>query len=597
MQDEKPSRWRRLQKLSFNRKDLSKRMRWAENVTVRHARKFIVRRLANVREVRRHIAVWVVAVGLLIAASGLQLMWYQKNYQVDAAASGGTYAEAVLGPIKTLNPLFAVSSAEQSASQLMFSRLLSYDTSGNLNNDLATSVVVDSTGKVYTVKIRGDVLWHDGRRLTSKDVAFTVGLLKSSATNTAITGWNDITVAIIDDTTVSFTLPAIYAPFTHALNFPILPEHILSNVEPNALRENDFSNNPIGSGPFKLRFVQDIDDTTGRKVVYMERNSAYYKGAARLERFQLHVYDSRDGIVRALASGEVNAAADLTNSDIAQVSTERYNVTSRAVRSGVYALFNTIKSTMKDPAIRKALQVGTDTKAVREQLGAETLALDLPFTVGQLSGDLPAVPAYDPVYARKLLDDAGWKLDGLVRKKDGAELTLRVVATKDNEYERVLETLAGQWRELGIAIDTVVVDPSDPTVAFVQNILQQRNFDVLLYQLTIGADPDVYAYWHSSQTTVRGFNFSNYANAVSDDALASARSRLEPSLRNNKYLTFARQWVADAPAIGLYQSSSRYVYNKNITTFSSDAELITALDRYADVLYWSVGFRSVFRTP
>lgn len=572
-------------------------MRRVEGVTVRHARKFIFHRLDNVREVRRHIIMWVMAVGILIGASGLQLMWYQNNYRTSAMASGGTYAEAVLGPVNTLNPLYASTSAEESASMLLFSRLFSYDISGHLNNDLASSLTIDSTGKVYTVKIRSDARWHDGIQVTAKDVAYTVGLLKNPSVNATITGWNDIEVAVLDDTTLTFTIPAIYAAFSHALTFPILPEHVLGTVEPNALRENEFSNSPIGSGAFKLRFVQDIDVANGRRIIHMERNDAYYKGASKLDRFQLHVYGTQDAILRALSSAEVNAATDLTASEAAQVNTERYQVKTSPIQSGVYALLNTTRGSLRDKAVRQALQIGTDVSAIREQLPPGTPELTLPFTNGQISGDAPKAPTFNALAAMKLLDSAGWRVDKGVRKKDGVELKLSVVTTKDNDYEQILELLAGQWRSLGIVIDTVVVDPSDASQGLVQNILQQRNFDVLLYQLTIGGDPDVYAYWHSSQIGTRGFNFSNYASAISDDALSSARTRLEPSLRSSKYLTFARQWLADVPAIGLYQSTSQYVYSKNVTTYDGSNTLVSPLDRYADVLYWSAEQKTVLKTP
>jgi peptide/nickel transport system substrate-binding protein len=597
MQDDKPSRWQRIQKLSFSRKDLTKRMRRAEGATVRHARKFIIRRWSNVREVRQHIIMWVVAVGVLIGATGLQLMWYQQSYRTETAATDGTYAEALLGPVDTLDPLFAVTSAETSASQLLFSRLLTYDTTGHLNNDLALDVAVDGPGTVYTVKLRTDAKWHDGIKVTANDVAFTVGLLKNSAVRSTITGWDDIAVKVIDDATITFTLPAIYAAFSHALTFPILPQHILAKVEPNAIRENEFSNAPVGSGPFKLRFVQDIDVTAGRKIIHLERNNDYYKGLGKLERFQLHVYGSQDAIVKALANGEVNAASDLSASSAALVSKARYETVSKPISSGVYALFNTSSSGLKDKAVRQALQRGTNTKVIRSLLPTGTRPLDLPFINGQLTGDVPKVADYDVAAATALLDGAGWKLDGTIRKKDGVELKLNVVTTKDTDFERVLETLVGQWRNLGITIDTQVVDPTDPTQRVVQDVLQQRNFDVLLYQLTIGADPDVYAYWHSSQASSRGFNFSNYSNQISDDALSSARSRREPSLRNAKYLTFARQWVGDVPAIGLYQSTTQYVYSKNVTPFKSTNVLVAPSDRYGDILYWSVGTRPVFKTP
>lgn len=597
MDEGKPSRWQRIQALSPNRKTLVRRMRRVESVTIRHARKFIVHRLDNVREVRRHIIMWVLAVGILIGTSGLQLMWYNNNYQVLAKSSNGTYAEAVLGPVNTLDPLFAGDSAEEAASQLLFSRLFTYDSTGRISNDLASNMTVDSTGKVYTVKIRSDARFSDGVAVTSGDVSFTLGLLRNSAVHSTITGWNNIKIATPSDTIITFTLPAIYAAFPDALTFPILPEHILGQVSPNVLRENNFSNNPIGSGPFKLRFVQDINTTDGQEIIDMQRNNNYYKGTPKLEQFQLNVYDSHNAIIAALNSGEVNAAADLTGSDVAQLNQNRYNIRTTPIYSGVYAILNTTRPILTDKAVRQALQIGTDTAAIRHHLPSGAPALDLPFINGQLTGNAPSAPAYNKVAAEKLLDGAGWKLNGTVREKAGVQLKLNVVTTKDNDYGQVLQVLAGQWRSLGIQIDTQVIDPNDAAQGLVQNVLEPRNYDVLLYQLTIGADPDVYAYWDSSQTGMQGLNFSNYNNAISDDALSSARSRLEPDLRNSKYLTFARQWLSDVPAIGLYQSTIHYVYGKNVTTYNATNTLISPLDRYDDILYWSAGTQTVFKTP
>lgn len=571
-------------------------MRRAEGVTVRHARKFIFQRLDNIREVRRHIIMWVIAIGILIGASGLQLMWYHDNYLTDAAAQDGTYAEAVLGPVSTLDPLFASNSAEESLSALIFSRLFSYDTTGHLHGDLASHITTDATGKIYTVTIRPDVKWTDGIKLTAKDIVFTINLFKNPTVHSTISGWNDITVNLIDDSTISFTLPAIYAAFPHALTFPVLPEHILSKVIPNALREDNFSDNPVGSGPFKLRSIQDVDVKDGRRIIYLDRNDDYYKGKSQIERFQIHIYKTHDAIVKALGSGEVSAAADLTYTDLSNINQKHYNIISNPIQSGVYSLLNTTKGILKDRAVRQALQVGTDTAAIRKQLGGVP-ALELPFTKNQLTGDVPHVPVFDSTAAKKILEDAGWKLEGDMRKKDGEVLKLNVVTTKDNDYERVLETLAGQWRSLGVQVDTLVIDPNNQTQGRIQTILQQRDYDVLLYQLSIGADPDVYAYWHSSQIGTKGLNLSNYTNTISDDALVSARSRSETNLRNNKYITFARQWLADVPAIGLYQSTSQYVYSKQVKAYNASNKLVTPIDRYADVLYWSVGSETVFQTP
>lgn len=572
-------------------------MKRVEGATVKHARRFVFKRLDNFREVRRRIALWVLAIGVIIGATGLQYFWYEDNYRTVANATDGTYAEAVLGPVDTLNPLFANSSAEEAVGELLFSRLISYDKSGHLNYDLADNMTVGQDGKTYTISIRPDARWEDGMYVRAKDVLFTVNLLKNPATRSTITGWDDITVKEVDSRTVTFELPAVYAAFPHALRFlPILPEHKLRDVEPSSLREDPFSSKPVGSGAFTLRLLQEVDRANGRKIVHLAKSESYFKGTPKLDRIQLHVYKNTDAIKRALNTSEVNSAADLTVTDSNAINTTRYEVEHKPINSGVYALMNTTSPLLQDKKIRQALQVGTNTSEVRQALSDDLPELHLPFISSQVTGATPAAPAYDVIKAGQMLDEAGWVVQGSTRVKDGQPLKLNVVTTKNNDFEKALEVLVKQWRALGITINTNIVDPSDQSQDVAQKVLQPRQYDVLLYQLDISGDPDVYAYWHSSQTAP-SLNFSNYKNAIADDALLSARTRIEPDLRNAKYITFANQWLADAPAIGLYQATMQYVHTKNVHSLSSDFMLVSSADRYGDVRFWSVGNRIVFDTP
>ena len=597
MADKEPSKWRRLPKMSFSSKELARRMKKAEGATVKHARRFVFKRWDNFREARRRIAIWVLAIGVIIGATGLQFFWYQNGYRTTANAEGGTYAEAVMGPVDTLNPIFAKSSAEEAAGELLFSRLIAYDKTGHLNYDLADNMSVSQDSKTYTISIRADARWSDGLYVRARDVVFTVGLLKNPATRSSLTGWGNVNVKAIDERTVAFELPAVYAAFPHALRFlPILPEHSLRDIEPAQLRENTFSSHPVGSGPFALRLLQDIDATNGRKIIHLARNDQYYRGAPKLDRVQLHVYKDADAIKRALATSEVNAASDLSVLGAKSINTQRYTVKSTPINSGVYALLNTTSPSLQDKKVRQALQVGTDTTAIRTSISDKLPALHLPFIDGQVTGDIPAAPGYNPQESARLLDEAGWKLDGSLRKKDGQPLTLAVVTTKNPDFEKALEVLSAQWRELGVTVTTSIVDPTDATQNVAQEILQPRRFDVLLYQLTIGGDPDVYAYWHSTQAN-NGLNFSNYNNSIVDDALLSARTRVEPQLRNAKYVTFAKQWMSDVPAIGLYQATSQYAHTASVHGLQPGTVLISSADRYTGVLDWSVGSRAVFKTP
>ena len=591
--------WQQFQKLNFDSKRLSKRVKKAETATVRHARRFIVGRLDNIRSVRRNIIAWLLLVGCMLVLVGAQMFWFQRSYQTTTAAAGGTYAEAALGSIDTLNPLYAASSSEVSASRLIFSSLYSYEETGHLRSDLAKSMNVDDTGTIYTVSLNPAAQWHDGMRVTAADVAFTVNLIKNPAARSQLqSAWQGIKVKVVDDSTVRFTLPSVIASFDHALTFAVLPKHILETIDPSSIRESGFSRSPIGSGPFSFKLLQTIDAQKQQSVLNLAAFSDYHKGQPLINRFEIHSYDSQDSILRALRTGEVNAASGLTGYNARQVDTHNYSVVTRPLHSGVYALLNVSAPILKDAGVRQALQRVTDTDKVRQGITAQTLQLDLPFVAGQLTGsDVPKVPEPNARAAASLLDKSDWKLNSQgIRTKDGSPLALRVVTTKNMEYEKALEVLAGQWRSLGVVVNIEVVDPTDPAANYAQT-RQQRDYDVLLTELSIGADPDVYAYWHSSRAGMGGLNFSNYANDTADSILSSAGARLEPELRNAKYKAFAKQWISDAPAVALYQPTVDYVFNKHAMSVKPGEVLITPYDRYANVLYWSVGERSVYKTP
>jgi len=590
--NEKPG-WKRFE-LKKRSRTLKKHARRIEGATTRHAHRFLISRWDKVREVRLHIILWMGGVGALIAVVGLQMVWFQQSYVTKAAVSGGTYAEAVKGPIQTLDPLFATSPAELSASHLLFSSLYTIDTTGHLKGDIATSMTSDGD-KTYTVSLRHDAHWQDGQQLTANDVVYTVDLMKNTAVHSVmVASWQSISVQKVDDFTVRFTLPAAYAAFPQALTFAILPQHVLRSVDPASLREASFSNAPVGSGPFTLRLLQTISTTTGQKIVHMDANKDYYGGRPRLDHMQLDVYNDDASMGMALKTGEVTGASDIASNVASGLDSKRYDTVIRPTNNGVYAIFNLAETALKDPIVRKALQIGTDTAAIRQQIYGHPQALDLPFIPSQVAGaNAITAPKYDTAQAAKLLDNDGWVLKNGVRTKDGTVLRLRVVTRKNSDYEAALQVLAAQWQKLGVQVDSEIFDTSDVTQNFTTDVLQQRNYDVLLDELVIGGDPDVFAYWDSKGL----LNFSGYSNQTSDDALTSARTKSDPALRSVKYDAFAKQWLSDAPAIGLYQTNFIYVHSKSTQAVQPDETIVSADDHYANVLYWTALQGTVYKTP
>lgn len=588
----------KLPEITIDNRKIHKHVRKIEGATVKHAHKFIIKRWSNMLEVRRQVVAWILILAILITATGMQLLWNNTNYAIKAPLENGSYAEAVLGPIETLNPLFASTQAEKSADYLMFSRILNYDSSGNLNYDLASNFNIDKSGKTYKISIRPNVLWHDGEKLTTKDIAYTVNLLKDKELHSNIGGWDNISIKIIDDYNINFILKDVYAPFKHALTFPIMPSHVLSNIKPSEIRESGYSQNPIGSGPFKFNFIQKINSTSEERVVYMLRNEDYYKTTVNLSSFQLHAYKDSESILKALSRGEVNAATSFSSVESKMLNSDKFITKSQPINGGVYAILNMDNAILSDKSVRRSLQASVNTEEIKQNINNQAPDLYLPFTNNQIPGKLPAKPLYDVSLASKTLSNLGWKLNkNGIREKKSKELRLNITTVKNSELESVAKILAEQWRSLGIVIETKVIDPSDFSQNFTQTILQPRNYDILLYKLDIGADPDVYAYWHSSQISNSGLNLSNYSNPISDDALVSARNILDTRLRSAKYLTFAKQWLSDVPAIGLYQSTIQYSMNKNTYSFNESHSLISLVDRYNNISDWASGSKIVYKTP
>ena len=585
-------------KLRLGYKRLALRVKHAEGATQRHASRFILRRIENVRLVMTEIMIWLAAIALLIAGLGIQYSWNSQGSKKDGAKSGGVYVEGVIGNISTLNPLLAASEPEQAVSRLLFSSLYNYDVTGALHTDLAESMTVKDD-KVYTIKLRNAV-WHDGKKLTAEDVVYTINLIKNPQVRSPLrVNWLDISARAIDDSTVEFMLPAVYAGFSHALTFPVIPKHILQSVSPSSMREADFSSNPVGSGPFAVKRVQTSESTSSTDVVRMEPNTKYYGAVSTLSRLELRAYGNESLLVKAVNSGEVSAASGLSLSAADNIKSKQYSTKHWLLNKGVYLLMNNRSQTLQDARVRQALRYATDTSSIRTTVGDNVARLDTPILQSQIGQKLPAAPDYNLDKAKALLKEAGWTYNqGQWKGKDGRPLAVAVTTSSGrDEYKKIVDALKQQWSKLGVDVQLREIDTSSTTTSFVQSVLQPRDYDALLYELELGADPDVFAYWHSSQASASGYNFANYSNRTVDNDLVGGRSRTNSALRAAKYIQFVNQWLNDAPAIGLYQSVGSYVLNNGASIVEPRGSLNTMNDRYADVTTWSTGKASVYKTP
>lgn len=560
-----------------------------------HFSTLFIKRLKNVREVRLWVVEWILLVTVVFLLALAQMMWYSSSYETTAFGEGGEYTEATLGEVKSMNPLYATTNSEKVLAKLMFANLTSPDISGHIGMDLAKSVTMDETGKIWTVVLRDNLQWSDGEPITADDIIYTVNLIDDDSAKTTISvDFSNVELEKVDEKTVTFTLPSAYMDFVDTLEFPLVPSHLLKDINPALVYEDGFSSNPVGSGPFVFKALQPGSGTNNYlQMVYLSRNENYYGGKTKLASFNVRSYDSLDKIAAAVKDSLVTATAE--NIDASKL---KINNRTKLTNGGVFAFFNTQSPVLKSQTLRKAIRSGVDMEKVREGL-SEMRKLDYPFLESQEEGlTYPELPEHDVEGAKELLmekykyDEAGKLVD-----ENDELVTVNLAVRKREPIRTVAERFANELRELGFTVVFNEFDDTQQNMDFFAQVLRPRDYDILFYEIDLGVSADPFVYYSSSQANSGGWNFSNYGNALVDDALLTARVTTDEQLRTAKLNAFLQRWVNEVPAMGIYRSVMEYYYQDEVRIFSDDANFTDPLDRFSDVKYWATSKTTVMQTP
>ena len=539
-----------------------------------HIKENLIERVSHIQNIKLLIFEWSLLVLALIMLAMTQAFWFSSSYATDVFVDGGTYTEATIGRVNSMNPLFATTSSEKVLSKLMFATITTIDYSGKPGLMLAESLTPDENGKVWTMKLRDNLKWSDGEPLTSEDVMFTIALIQNPAVNTIYaSNLENVKVTENENGEIVFTLPVAYADFESALEIPIVPKHSLENVQPKTLIEADFSSMPVTSGAFKFNALQ-TKANSDEEVVYLSANPYYYLGRPMLNTFAIHTFAAKDAIAGAMNNGSVTATAELGGLDSDKITSDSFIKRESSVNVGAFIFLNTTSHFLKNRELRTTIREGLNLATIRDKAPG-TSALNYPLTNMQIElNSYPEIPAENFLEATTKIEEF-----------EKEEIISLNIATVNSGYlPAVAEELKNQLVLLGIDARLMVYEE---TQDFIANIIAKRNYDILVYEVELGADPDLLPYYHSSQTKAAGLNLSNYSNTLVDDLIVGARETLDETLRVKKYESFLNYWVEDTPSIGLYLANATYIYNKNVRTFGENVKLVTIMDRFSDINNWA----------
>jgi peptide/nickel transport system substrate-binding protein len=447
-----------------------------------------------------------------------------------------------------LDPRIGTDAQSERIGKLIFDSLVRRDEHFRLQPALAERWEVPDP-LTYIFHLRRDVLFHDGRPLTARDVKWTFDSIMNGTVVTAKASTFKLvaSVDIPDDHTVVFRLKEPYAT-------------LLWNVSDGAVgivpygSASDFHQKLIGSGPF--RFVSAELDSE----VVLARNDKYWGERPRLPRVRFNVVPDSTTRALELRKGSADAALNALSADVVVTLQGEPGLDVEISPGTIYAYlaFNLRDPILRDVRVRQALAYAIDREAIIQHLWrglAKPAASVLPRQHWAYAEDVQQYP-YDPARATKILDNAGYRPG-----RDGIRFHLTMKTSTEETSRLMAAVFQQQLRQIGIALDI----RSFEFATFYSDVVKGA---FQLYSLRwIGGneDPDIFEHvFHSTSFPPKRANRSYYVNPRVDALIDEGRRELDPSRRKQIYDELQRIIAEDLPYVNLWYLDNVIVHSKRV---------------------------------
>jgi len=483
-----------------------------------------------------------------------------QDYQSHSATTN-TLTWALRVEPRTLNPLSPEADAycRWVAVPYIFEPLLVYDFNDlRMKPWLAKSYRVSDDGLQIEFELRDDVLFSDGRPLTSKDVVFTynasaaAGNLRTQVKNVVAT----------DAYSVTFYLEKPYFKALEDLSFcncGILPEHIYRQDPSRRHRTKPAA--IVGTSPFML------DKWRRGERLVLCRNDRYWGVKPKLQKIIYRFISDSTAAVRALRSGQVDLIIPDTDQYVALTADPHFTAEFLCLSYWspgtpfYFIAWNNDMVFFNDRRSRLAMTHLLDRSEIVERLmGGLGRVVTGPSHIEGSQYDRTIRPwPYDPNRAAGLLDAAGWvDTDGDgIREKNGTPFRFHLLYAADNLlYRRIARLLKSEAAKVGI---DVLPEPMEWSVLYQR--IKDRNFEAAIMGWSADMADDPYLLWHSSQVGA-GNNFAGFRNPNADALIETIRRTLNADERNELCRQLHRLIHNQQPCTFLFARPSLRIVNR-----------------------------------
>lgn len=430
----------------------------------------------------------------------------------------------------------------------IFASPLRFDKDWNPEPYLAETWSFQDDGKSVLLKIRAGATFHDGKPITSEDVAFSIMAIKANHPFQSMFE----PVERVDTPTPQIAVirmkqphPAILLALSPAF-CPILPKHVFGDG--TDLKAHPKNNLPVGSGPYK------VVSFNPRESIVLERHAGYFfPDRPKFDKLIFRIMSDPSSLALALEKGEVDFVPQLASlAQNRQLAKNKDIVVSnkggQAIGPLGWLAFNLTRKPWDDVRVRQAIAHAVDRDFIVSKLHQGTTKL----ATGPIAPGSPfhtdKVEPYktDLKKATALLDAAGFKPDASGKR---LAMTLDFLPGTPDNAQTIAEYLKPQLKKIGIEVN-VRTSPDFPTWA---RRISTYDFDATMDGAFNYGDPVIGVHRTYLSSNIRSgviwSNTQNYRNAKVDDLLARATVEKDVEKRKKLYAEFQAQVVADVPQV------------------------------------------------
>ena len=456
------------------------------------------------------------------------------------AADKSDIVVAVDADVDTLHPTDFSTTVELGVLNQIYDTLLYYSPDGTKDPEprIAESYEISDDGLDYTFHLRDDVTFHDGTPVTADDVVFSIELYKASEYQGSQISMLS-SVEATDEHTVVCHLDAPYSPFLQGICSPMIASKAYYESS-----EDDFVNNPIGTGPYKF-----VSRAKGSNIK-LEANEDYYRGAPEIKEVTFEVIPDSSTKAIALHTGEVNFA-EIDSATKPQLEANPAITIAEVPTSAFsYIAMNTEKEPFNDVKVRQAINYAIDRDNLVAVCYDGEAEVNSNICAKERFGysDDQFQYTYDPEKAKELLAEAG-----IETPYDLGEI---LVAEK---YSNLATVIQNDLKAVGLDV-TISVKEFNSYISDLQN----GSYGITALNMTLEGDTQTLEMAFTSDY-IGIANNARYSDEEMDKLFEQARTETDNDKRAEIFNEIFTKAQDEAIYAVMCNPMTLYAYNSDLT--------------------------------